>query len=984
MGVLQSLSCLVLKQAVHAVTEAAGIEAVGASGEALVGFLTNRFTDHSQRLQHALQRANERAWKALEIALAGDSWWDRCKVALASGQEKGFRAQVQAFLDATPLPGLAGGSPEFCHQALRQLQAARKAGVLTRGNLEPKQLAQQAGAFARFGDPTSVLDAEWKAVDEMSGELREYGYPVLAQLMALRPPKGPPLLVAAARYFFGREVETDRELFQGLAFARMERLTQAQEAGFNALAGALDKHADRLEELLGDVRAVVIETRGDVLDMKAELQRQGQQMQELGKAVLQALQQHQLEKRELHAGDSLSLRGDTERRLVKDLVARYRSLPEKDRRRLPALLNAVGKLEVVSGDFEAAQRDFQEVATLVPDAKARAEAHFNCYQAALERRTWPEALSALKEGARLDPARFAPFPLDKFEPERILGAGGFGVAFLCRNRHSGSRVVVKTLRGESLDRDVVEVFREAQVLEDLEHPAIIRVRDCDYADTARMRPYVVMDYFPGQTLAEHVEQQGPVPAEHLVPLACLVGEGLQKAHAKGILHRDVKPANLLVRQVPGERGATTPRWEVKLIDFGLALRSATLHSTARSHADRTVTGSSIAGTIDYAAPEQMGRLANTPVGPYSDVYGFAKTCCYALFCTPQPTFQHWQKLDPALAELLGQCLAEHPKDRPADFNVVVNRLSRLKTSAVPVVLEAMPAAVLPDALPVVRPKHSSRSSTRKRHRREEDWDQKAPTPRRKSGLWVLLPLLAPILAGGGLVLWGVLGQHGGSGDWHPPEMGVKSLASLPPPKPLSAEELAKIPQDWKTATREQQGEMARRLAVTTPDPKNREEIARDLVTLLKGQDKVPRVAAAGALGTWGEADAVPELIRVLQDPKEGWDGDVRIALIKTLGDLKDPRGIKPIVERLKAAWDREQSAKSLAVFGSDAEDALIEALNAPSQSVEESGAKRTICDLLGRFGTAKSITPLEKAAASTDPFLKQDAQKALTAVKARK
>jgi hypothetical protein len=65
--------------------------------------------------------------------------------------------------------------------------------------------------------------------------------------------------------------------------------------------------------LLGDVRSLVVETRANVLDIKAELARQGQQMQELGQAVLAALQQHPLERRELHAGDSLFLRGDAER-----------------------------------------------------------------------------------------------------------------------------------------------------------------------------------------------------------------------------------------------------------------------------------------------------------------------------------------------------------------------------------------------------------------------------------------------------------------------------------------------------------------------------------------------------------------------------------------------------------------------------------------------------------------------------------------------
>src|SRR5206468_916927 len=118
--------------------------------------------------------------------------------------------------------------------------------------------------------------------------------------------------------------------------------------------------------------------------------------------------------------------------------------------------------------------------------------------------------------------------------------------------------------------------------------------------------------------------------DEAVPLAKLVALGLRAAHGQGILHRDVKPANLLVKR-PGEPGAsaTGGTWQAKLIDFGLALRRTGRETLLA--ATHTITGSSIAGTLEYAAPEQMGKLADVPVGPYSDVYGFARTFCYALF-----------------------------------------------------------------------------------------------------------------------------------------------------------------------------------------------------------------------------------------------------------------------------------------------------------------------------------------------------------------
>ena len=97
----------------------------------------------------------------------------------------------------------------------------------------------------------------------VAGELCEYGYNGLARLLASAGET--PLLVVAVRYFFRREVETDTQLYQGLTWTRMENLGEAQEKGFAALTDALAAHGQRLEELLGDVRDVVIETRVELL-----------------------------------------------------------------------------------------------------------------------------------------------------------------------------------------------------------------------------------------------------------------------------------------------------------------------------------------------------------------------------------------------------------------------------------------------------------------------------------------------------------------------------------------------------------------------------------------------------------------------------------------------------------------------------------------------------------------------------------------------
>src|SRR5439155_10377216 len=115
----------------------------------------------------------------LEVALAGDSWWDRVKVSLARREDQAFREQVGAFLQTTPLGNLPSHGPEFRQQALRNLRAANKAGLLSAGALDAPALAQRAGAFAKYSDPNALLDAEWQAVDAIGETVRQAGHTAL-------------------------------------------------------------------------------------------------------------------------------------------------------------------------------------------------------------------------------------------------------------------------------------------------------------------------------------------------------------------------------------------------------------------------------------------------------------------------------------------------------------------------------------------------------------------------------------------------------------------------------------------------------------------------------------------------------------------------------------------------------------------------------------------------------------------------------------
>src|SRR5438552_90935 len=100
MSITQNLCALALKGVVGGACKLAGIEAGLGAADGVAGFLTQRFVDHSQTLTRALQKANEQAWKAVEVALAGDSFWDKCKLLVfTSADDKAFREQVRPFLD---------------------------------------------------------------------------------------------------------------------------------------------------------------------------------------------------------------------------------------------------------------------------------------------------------------------------------------------------------------------------------------------------------------------------------------------------------------------------------------------------------------------------------------------------------------------------------------------------------------------------------------------------------------------------------------------------------------------------------------------------------------------------------------------------------------------------------------------------------------------------------------------------------------------
>jgi serine/threonine protein kinase len=184
-----------------------------------------------------------------------------------------------------------------------------------------------------------------------------------------------------------------------------------------------------------------------------------------------------------------------------------------------------------------------------------------------------------------------------YEVTGIIGEGGMAVVYKGYQQSLNRYVAIKVLRAElARDQEFVERFRrEALAVADLSHPNILHVYDAGYAHGVY---YIVMSHVDGGSLKDLITR-GPVEMEHAIAMAAQVADALHHAHQRGIVHRDVKPSNILISR----------DGRPLLTDFGIA---KALHETT----GLTRTGTSI-GTPEYMAPEQ---IQGQPVDARTDIY----------------------------------------------------------------------------------------------------------------------------------------------------------------------------------------------------------------------------------------------------------------------------------------------------------------------------------------------------------------------------
>ena len=201
---------------------------------------------------------------------------------------------------------------------------------------------------------------------------------------------------------------------------------------------------------------------------------------------------------------------------------------------------------------------------------------------------------------------------ERYEIIQLLGEGGMSYVYKANDKQLKRTVAIKTLKPNYVEQEkFVERFkREAQTAANLNHPNIVQIFDWGIGD----EPFFVMEYIEGNTLTSIIAKRRTISLNDVLFIGAQVSSGLQAAHSKGLVHRDIKPGNIMI----------TPEGKVKVTDFGIV-------SLQNEESDITKTGS-ILGTASYISPEQA---QGKPVSKESDLYSLG-TVLYELITGRAP------------------------------------------------------------------------------------------------------------------------------------------------------------------------------------------------------------------------------------------------------------------------------------------------------------------------------------------------------------
>src|SRR5918992_5513373 len=260
-----------------------------------------------------------------------------------------------------------------------------------------------------------------------------------------------------------------------------------------------------------------------------------------------------------------------------------------------------------------------------------------------------------------------PLVLNRYRLVERLAVGGSAEGWRAHDEQLDRPVAIKRLHPHLLPDQPSRrrLAAEARAAASLSHPVIVDVYDVDATGDA---PALVMELVDGESLATRIARSGPLAAAGAAGVVADVADALFHAHQRGVIHRDVKPGNVLLAR----DGRT------RLVDFGIA------HSLAPSAERLTLTGT-VVGPLHAMAPEQ---LADGPITPRTDLYGlgvvlhealtgrspYAASSPVALADAQRAGPPPLEGIDPALAAVIAGCLAPEPADRPLHAGAVAAAL----------------------------------------------------------------------------------------------------------------------------------------------------------------------------------------------------------------------------------------------------------------------------------------------------------------------
>ena len=318
---------------------------------------------------------------------------------------------------------------------------------------------------------------------------------------------------------------------------------------------------------------------------------------------------------------------------------------------------------------------------------------------------------------------------ERYELEELVGAGGMSSVYRAQDSLLERHVALKVMHEQLMsDGDHVERFRrEARLAAQLSHPNIVTVIDRGEQDG---RQFIVFEYVEGENLKALIEREAPLPERAAIELALQIADGLAFAHGHGLVHRDVKPQNVLL----------TEDGRAKVTDFGIA-RSIEVHRGL------TQTGT-VMGTSDYISPEQArGR----PVDACSDIYSlgavvyelltgevpfpgenFVSVAMRHINEPPPSVRQHRPELSPRLDAAIRRAMAKDPEDRFPSMEAFAAELRACLAEA-----SGVPAGASDETIVFRRPARRRRPRRRPR------------APAEHPSIWPLILLLAglAVLAG---------------------------------------------------------------------------------------------------------------------------------------------------------------------------------------------------------------------------------------------